>query len=110
VFPAKPSDLVDAGVKMLAHTAYLAWEGSPPTPDFPKRARGDFAGVPADGPVIGKLLQSMKENDVSLNPTLWIFAEGTPKDDLSAARITWQTWSRSARRILAWSWPRGSTA
>jgi imidazolonepropionase-like amidohydrolase len=90
VFPAKPSDLVAAGVKMLAHTAYLAWEGSPPTPDFPERARGDFAGVPADGPVIGKLLQSMKENDVSLNPTLWIFAEGTPKDDLSASRITWQ--------------------
>lgn len=90
VFPAKPSDLVAAGVKMLAHTAYLAWEGSPPTPDFPKRASGDFAGVPADGPVIGKLLQSMKQNDVSLNPTLWIFAEGTPKDDLSAARITWQ--------------------
>ena len=90
VFPAKPSDLVAAGVKMLAHTAYLAWEGSPPTPDFPKRARGDFAGVPADGPVIGGLLQSMKDNDVTLNPTLWIFAEGTPKDDLSAARIAWQ--------------------
>jgi imidazolonepropionase-like amidohydrolase len=90
VFPAKPSDLVAAGVKMLAHTAYLAWEGSAPTPDFAKRARGDFAGVPADGPVIGKLLQSMKENDVALNPTLWIFAEGTPKDDLSAARVAWQ--------------------
>jgi len=90
VFPAKPSDLVAAGVKMLAHTAYLAWEGSPPTPDFPKRARGDFAGVPADGPVIGRLLEGMKEHDVALNPTLWIFAEGTPKDDLSAARIKWQ--------------------
>lgn len=90
VFPAKPSDLIAAGVKMLAHTAYLAWEGSPPSPDFPKRARGDFAGVPADGPVIGRLLQSMKDNDVTLNPTLWIFAEGTPKDDLSTARIAWQ--------------------
>lgn len=46
VFPAKPGDLVAAGVKMLAHTAYLVWEGGPPTPDFPKRARGDFAGGP----------------------------------------------------------------
>jgi imidazolonepropionase-like amidohydrolase len=89
VFPAKPSDLVAAGVKMLAHTAYLVWEGSPPNADFPKRARGDFAGVPADGPVIARLLQSMKENDVTLNPTLWIFAEGTPKDDVSAARTAW---------------------
>ncbi len=90
VFPAKPSDLVAAGVKMLAHTAYLVWEGSPPTPDFPKRARGDFAGVPADGPVIGSLLESMKNHDVALNPTLWIFAEGTSKDDVSVARIAWQ--------------------
>ena len=71
---------------MLAHTAYLVWEGTPPSPDFPKRARGDFAGVPADGPVITRLLQSMKDHDVTLNPTLWIFAEGTPKDDMSAAR------------------------
>ena len=90
VFPARPSDLVAAGVKMLAHSAYLAWEGSPPTPEFPQRARGDFAGVPADGPVIGTLLQAMKDNDVALNPTLWIFAEGTPKDEVSAARIAWQ--------------------
>lgn len=90
VFPAKPSDLVAAGVKMLAHTAYLVWEGSPPTPDFPKRARGDFAGVPADGPVIGALLQSMKDHDVALNPTLWIFAEGpASKDDLSHQRTPW---------------------
>lgn len=89
VFPAKPSDLIAAGVKMLAHTAYLAWEGSAPTPDFSKRARGDFAGVPADGPVMTKLLQSMKDNDVTLNPTLWIFADGPAKDDLSAMRTPW---------------------
>jgi imidazolonepropionase-like amidohydrolase len=90
VFPAKPSDLIAAGVKMLAHTAYLAWEGSPPSPDFAKRARGDFAGVLPDSPAITRLLQSMKDNDVTLNPTLWIFAEGTPKDDMSAARVAWQ--------------------
>jgi len=89
VFPARPGDLIAAGVKMLAHTAYLVWEGTPPSPDFPRRARGDFAGVPADGPVITRLLQSMKDNDVTLNPTLWIFTEGTPKDDLSAARTAW---------------------
>jgi imidazolonepropionase-like amidohydrolase len=90
VFPAKPSDLIAAGVKMLAHTAYLVWEGTPPTPDFPKRARGDFAAVPADGPVITKLLQSMKDHDVTLNPTLWIFAEGpSSKDDVAAVRTAW---------------------
>ena len=35
VFPARPGDLVAAGVKMLAHTAYLVWEGTPPTPTSP---------------------------------------------------------------------------
>lgn len=89
VFPAKPSDLVAAGVKMLAHSAYMVWEGMPPSPDFPKRARGDFAAVPTDGPVITSLLQSMKAHDVALNPTLWIFADGPAKDDLSGVRTPW---------------------
>jgi imidazolonepropionase-like amidohydrolase len=89
VFPAKPSDLVAAGVRMLAHTAYLVWEAAPPTADFPSRARGDFAGVPPDGPVMTRLLQSMKDNDVALNPTLWIFAEGPGKDEMSALRTPW---------------------
>ncbi len=88
-FPAKPSDLIAAGVKLLAHTPYLVWEGSPPSQDFPKRARGDFAGVPADGPVMTRLLQSMKDRGVALNPTLWIFAEGPAKDDLAALRTPW---------------------
>lgn len=90
VFPAKPSDLVAAGVKYLAHTAYLVWEGMAPSSDFSSRARGDFASVPAEGPVMTSLLQAMKDNDVALNPTLWIFAEGPgSKDDLSAVRTTW---------------------
>lgn len=90
VFPAKPSDLVAAGVKYLAHSAYLVWEGMPPSTDFSKRARGDFESVPVDGPAMTKLLQAMKDNDVALNPTLWIFAEGpASRDELSAARTKW---------------------
>jgi imidazolonepropionase-like amidohydrolase len=89
VFPAKPSDLVAAGVSMLAHAAYLVWEGSPPSTEFQKRARGDFAGVPPTSPAIEKLLQSMHDKDVALNPTLWIFAEGSAKDDLAGVRTPW---------------------
>lgn len=88
-FPAKPSDLVAAGVRMLAHTPYLVWEGSAPSTEFPKRAKGDFARVPADGPVMTELLRSMKEHDVALNPTLWIFADGPAKDDLAPVRTPW---------------------
>jgi len=76
-------------VTMLAHAAYLVWEGSPSTPDFTKRANGDFAGVPADSPVIERVLEGMRDRNIALNPTLWIFAEGLPKDDLSALRTSW---------------------
>jgi len=89
VFPAKPSDLIAAGVNMLAHAAYLVWEGSPASTEFPKRARGDFAGVPADGPVMEHVLVAMRDRDVALNPTLWIFAEGHGKDDLAPLRTPW---------------------
>jgi imidazolonepropionase-like amidohydrolase len=90
VFPAKPSDLVAAGVDMLAHAAYLVWEGSPPSPDFTRRAHGDFAGVPADSPVIEHLLQTMRDHHVALNPTLWILADGPAKDDPTGLRTRWQ--------------------
>ena len=90
VFPAKPSDLVAAGVDVLAHAAYLVWEGSPPTTDFTRRATGDFAGVPATSPVIERLLVSMHERNVALNPTLWIFEQGpSSRDAVSSVRTAW---------------------
>jgi imidazolonepropionase-like amidohydrolase len=89
VFPAKPGDLVDAGVTMLAHAAYLVWEGSAPSTEFQKRAQGDFAGVPVDSPAIEHLLRAMHDKDVALNPTLWIFADGPAKDAVAAQRTPW---------------------
>jgi imidazolonepropionase-like amidohydrolase len=90
VFPAKPGDLVAARVNMLAHAAYLVWEGSPPSPDFPKRALGDFEHVKPDSPEIERLLVSMRDAHVALNPTLWVFTDGPPsRDAMGPARIAW---------------------
>ncbi len=89
VFPAKPGDLVDAGVDMLAHAAYLVWEGSPPSPEFQKRAQGDFAGVPPDSPPIDRLLRAMRDRHVALNPTLWVFADRPASDGLAERRARW---------------------
>lgn len=90
VFPAKPGDLVAAGVNMLAHAAYLVWEGSAPTTDFTKRASGDFAHVPASAPEIEHLLASMHDRDVALNPTLWIFERGPSSGDaIAGVRTAW---------------------
>jgi imidazolonepropionase-like amidohydrolase len=89
VFPAKPSDLVAAGVDMLAHSAYLVWEGSPASTDFAKRASGDFAHVPPDSPAIARVLAAMRDRGTALNPTLWIFADDMPQDDVSRLRTPW---------------------
>jgi imidazolonepropionase-like amidohydrolase len=90
VFPAKPGDLVAAGVNMLAHAAYLVWEGSAPSTDFTRRAQGDFEHVKPGSEAIERLLASMRDKHVALNPTLWIFAEGPPaRDPIAAARTAW---------------------
>ncbi|HUL73435.1 MAG TPA: amidohydrolase family protein [Vicinamibacterales bacterium] len=89
VFPGKPGELVAAGVDVLAHAPYLVWEGSPPTSDFTKRASGDFAGVPADSPVIEHLLEAMRDRGVAFNPTLWIFAARLAQEPISTARTAW---------------------
>ncbi len=89
VFPARPGDLVEAGVDMLAHAAYLAWEGSPPSTEFEKRAQGDFAGVPPDSPVIDHLLRAMRDRHVALNPTLSVFADHPASDGLADQRVRW---------------------
>jgi imidazolonepropionase-like amidohydrolase len=90
VFPAKPSDVVAAGATLLAHAAYLVWEGSPATPEYQKRASGDFAHVAPDAGPVEAVLEDMKRRGTALNPTLWVFAEGQPKDALSDQRIAWQ--------------------
>ena len=90
VFPARASDLIAAGVKYLAHAAYVVWDAFPPMTDFTRRAFGDFAAVPADSPAMSDLLQQMKDHDVALNPTLWILAEGPAKNDPSGLRTAWQ--------------------
>ncbi|MFI5176994.1 MAG: amidohydrolase family protein [Vicinamibacterales bacterium] len=89
VFPARPGELVAAGVDVLAHAPYLVWEGSPATSDFTKRATGDFAGVPVDSPAIERLLTDMRDRGVALNPTLWIFAERLSQDAVSRTRTEW---------------------
>ena len=89
VFPARPGELVAAGVHMLAHAPYLVWEGSPPTADFTRRGRGDFVGVAAESPAIERLLAAMRDSGVALNPTLRVFAESTPPDSLTRARTPW---------------------
>ena len=39
--------------------------------------------------MIERLLVSMREQGVALNPTLWVFAEGVPQDSVGRVRAPW---------------------
>lgn len=74
VFPAKPGDLVDAGVDTLSHTPYLIWQAAPTVPDdYKMRAKGDFKHIPPDAPKMIALLDAMKTHDTILDATLLVF-------------------------------------
>jgi imidazolonepropionase-like amidohydrolase len=74
IFPAKPSDAVDAGADTISHSAYLVWEAAPHVPDdYGARTRGDFAHVPPDAPPILALFHDMKQHGTILDATLSVF-------------------------------------
>jgi imidazolonepropionase-like amidohydrolase len=104
-FPGQPLDLIAAGVDVLSHTPYLVWQGSPRSPDFPARARGNFLGVPATSPVMENVLTQMRDRRIALNPTLGVFAR-QGADSVAQARTPWMyaVTSRAAQlgvRIVA---------
>jgi imidazolonepropionase-like amidohydrolase len=84
-FPARPHDLVLAGVDMMTHSPYLVWEGVDRTEDFAARARGDFRKTPPESKSIDSLLNLMVLRRTSLNPTLLVF-ESQPD---SIGRTKW---------------------
>jgi imidazolonepropionase-like amidohydrolase len=92
VFPAKPSDVVAAGVDVLSHAPYLVWEAAPRVPqDYTVRAMGDFQHIRPDDPRILAVLDSMKARGEILDATLHVFEE-------EAAR----TPDRVGKGIVAW--------
>jgi imidazolonepropionase-like amidohydrolase len=92
VFPAKPSDVVAAGVDVLSHAPYLVWEAAPRVPqDYTVRAMGDFEHIRPDDPEILAVLDSMKARGEILDATLHVFQE-------EAARAP----DRVGKGIVAW--------
>jgi imidazolonepropionase-like amidohydrolase len=88
IFPAKPVEILDAGVDVVSHAPYVIWEAAPPTPDFTLRARGDFENVPADGEDMGRVVEAMVRNGTVLDPTLFVF-DRDQDDPLARRRLEW---------------------
>ncbi|SFC57214.1 amidohydrolase family protein [Pseudoalteromonas denitrificans] len=74
VFPASPEELVNAGVNSLSHAPYLVWQAQDEvSANYADRISGAWDETPANHPKIINLFKKMKENRVSLDPTLYIF-------------------------------------
>ena len=87
VFPARPLQLVAAGVDVLTHAPYLSWQGAAEVrpEDSWKRRDGPYATVRADGPELTAVLAAMKAHGTYLEPTLWVFS----RPDVPPAVARW---------------------
>lgn len=92
LFPARPSEIVDAGVDVLSHASLLVWEPVRQLPSYTARARGDFDAISPADPAIDGLLRAMARRGTILEPTLFVVsrgARGQPSQSGEwAARVT----------------------
>lgn len=90
VFPARPVEIVEAGVDGLSHAPYAIWDAAEPTADFTLRAAGDFGGVPPDGPAMDRVIDALVRAGTVLDPTLFVFERQARGDDATARdRAAW---------------------
>lgn len=95
VFPARPSDLVDAGIGSLSHAAYLVWEAVDAVPDdYRQRTAGPWTTIPADHPRLLALYRRMAERGVTLDATLYVYRAmqdypGVPKMAWTEQAAAW---------------------
>ena len=92
VFPAKPSEVVAAGVDVVSHSFYLGAEGMNPPPDSYEAARRgqgiDYSKSPVDGEAIAALFRLMKEKGTILDETLFVTNASKRGDDDPVWRFT----------------------
>ncbi len=87
IFPARPSDLVDAGVDVLSHAPLLAWEAVDSLPGYRSRYAAPFQRVPVNAPRIDALFRQMKARGTLFEPTMCVFA----REDASRVMSEWGT-------------------
>jgi imidazolonepropionase-like amidohydrolase len=92
VFPAKPSEVVTAGVDVVSHSNYLGAEGMNPPPasyEAARRGQGiDYSKSPVDGEAITALFRLLKDKGTILDETLFVTNAGKHGDDDSVWRFT----------------------
>lgn len=76
VFPATPSEVVDAGVDTVSHTCYLAYQPMSKRPDsYQHRFPIDASLFEHDNPVMARLYADMVRRGTILDATLHVYRE-----------------------------------
>jgi imidazolonepropionase-like amidohydrolase len=90
LFPARPSEIVNAGIDVVSHAALLVWEPVAQLPPYTARARGDFDTVSPTDAAIDRLLRAMASRGTILEPTLFVVSPGGQPSKAGewAARVT----------------------
>ena len=90
-FPAKPSEMVDAGVQVVSHALLVPFEVQT-LPSWKDRRRVDLSIAP-DDPKIQRLFALMKSKGTIFDPTLFVYRADSSASDTSLAK-------RSERRAI----------
>ncbi len=92
LFPARPSEVVSAGVDVVSHASLLVWEGVPVLPDYHERTKPDPVVAP-DSPRMRALLDLMVRRGTMLDATLFVVADREEQEAWSAAVVheAWRT-------------------
>jgi imidazolonepropionase-like amidohydrolase len=85
LFPARPSEVVGAGVEVVSHSHLLLWETAPKMSDYRKRAQADMSLTP-DNPAIQKVYAMMRARGTIFEPTLWVYHAPDNAPDTSLAK------------------------
>jgi imidazolonepropionase-like amidohydrolase len=90
LIPARPHDLVNAGVDVLTHAPLLAREADSVRASYRERYRSNFANIPPTHPALVRLIDSMIARKTIVEPTLFVFfnRDSTSPPSRWAALIT----------------------
>ena len=92
IFPARPSDAVNAGADTISHSPYLIWQAAAQMPsDYGVRAKGDFTHIRPDAAPILALFDAMKRHGTILDATLSVFRREATHDpgDVGSGILPW---------------------
>lgn len=85
LFPARPSEVVAAGVEVVSHVHLAIWDAAAQMPGYGQRSQIDMSVTP-DNPAIRRLFAIMRQRGTILDATLWVEHVPSYSPDTSLAR------------------------